>query len=344
MPKTDVIIIGAGPSGLFAAFYVGMRDLTARIIDPMAEVGGQLSALYPDKFIYDIAGFPKIRAKELVRNLVEQVKPFDPIYTLEERAERLEPLDEGGFAVTTSSGRTYLSRAVIITAGVGAFEPRRIEAEGVARLEHKGLEYAVRDARAYAGKRLLIIGGGDSAVDWTLTLKDLADQVTLIHRREAFRAHGATVNRLIAAAEAGELTILTPYELQAVLGEEWVREAVIVDKKTGATRNLDVDAVLVLTGYVSKLGPITHWGLELEKNRIKVDTRMETNIPGVFAAGDITTYPGKIRLIAVGFGEAATAANHAAAFAHPRLRVDPGHSSDHPPEGRPSVARSSLDE
>ncbi|ADR36344.1 FAD-dependent pyridine nucleotide-disulfide oxidoreductase [Oceanithermus profundus DSM 14977] len=344
MPKTDVIIIGAGPSGLFAAFYVGMRDLTARIIDPMAEVGGQLSALYPDKFIYDIAGFPKIRAKELVRNLVEQVKPFDPIYTLEERAERLEPLDEDGFAVTTSSGRTYLSRAVIITAGVGAFEPRRIEAEGVARLEHKGLEYAVRDARAYAGQRLLIIGGGDSAVDWALTLKDLADQVTLIHRRETFRAHGATVNRLIAAAEAGELTILTPYELQAVLGEERVREAVIVDKKTGRVRNLDVDAVLVLTGYVSKLGPIAHWGLELEKNRIKVDTRMETNIPGVFAAGDITTYPGKIRLIAVGFGEAATAANHAAAFAHPRLRVDPGHSSDHPPEGRPSVARSSLDD
>ena len=344
MPKTDIIIIGAGPSGLFAAFYVGMRDLTTRIIDPMAEVGGQLSALYPDKFIYDIAGFPKIRAKELVRNLVEQVRPFDPIYTLEERAERLEPLDEGGFAVTTSSGRTYLSRAVIITAGVGAFEPRRIEAEGVARLEHKGLEYAVRDARAYEGKRLLIIGGGDSAVDWALTLKDLAAQVTLIHRRETFRAHGATVNRLIAAAEAGELTILTPYELKAVLGEERVREAVIVDKKTGATRNLDVDAVLVLTGYVSKLGPIANWGLELEKNRIKVDTRMETNIPGVFAAGDITTYPGKIRLIAVGFGEAATAANHAAAFAHPRLRVDPGHSSDHPPEGRPSVARSSLDD
>lgn len=342
MPKTDVIIIGAGPSGLFAAFYVGMRDLTTRIIDPMAEVGGQLTALYPDKFIYDVAGFPKIRAKDLVRNLLEQVKPFDPILTLEERAERLEPLGDKGFAVTTSSGRTYQSRAVIITAGVGAFEPRRLEAEGVERLEHKGFEYAVRNVEDYRGKRVLIIGGGDSAVDWALTLKDLADQVTLIHRRDTFRAHGATVNRLIAAAEAGELTILTPYELKAVLGEEQVREAIIANKQTGEQRNLDVDAVLALTGYVSKLGPIAHWGLELEKNRIKVDTRMQTNLPGVFAAGDITTYPGKIRLIAVGFGEAATAANHAAAFAHPELRVNPGHSSDHPPEERPSVARSSL--
>ena len=343
MPKTDVIIIGAGPSGLFAAFYVGMRDLTARILDPMAEAGGQLSALYPDKYIYDVAGFPKIRAKDLVRNLLEQVEPFDPIFSFEERAETLAPQEDGGFLVTTSAGHSYRSRAVIITAGVGAFEPRRLDAEGVDRLEHKGLEYAVRNAEAYRGKRVLIIGGGDSAVDWALTLKDLAAHVTLIHRRETFRAHGATTNRLIAAAEAGELELLTPYELKAVLGEDEVREAVIVHKVTGAERSLDVDAVLALTGYVSRLGPIARWGLELEKNRIKVNTRMETSLPGVFAAGDITTYPGKIRLIAVGFGEAATAANHAAVYAHPKLRVNPGHSSDHPPEPHPSVARSSLE-
>ncbi|HGY08531.1 MAG TPA: NAD(P)/FAD-dependent oxidoreductase [Oceanithermus profundus] len=342
MPKTDVIIIGAGPSGLFAAFYVGMRDLTVRVIDPMAEAGGQLSALYPDKFIYDVAGFPKVRAKELVQRLLDQVEPFEPIFTFEERAEKLEPQAEGGFRVTTSAGRSYEGRAVIITAGVGAFEPRRLDAEGVDRLEHKGLEYAVRNVDDYAGKRVLIIGGGDSAVDWALTLKDLAAHVTLIHRRETFRAHGATVNRLIAAAEAGELELLTPYELKAVLGEDEVREAVIVHKPSGRERSIDVDAVLVLTGYVSKLGPIANWELELEKNRIKVNTRMETNLPGVFAAGDITTYPGKIRLIAVGFGEAATAANHAAAFAHPELRVNPGHSTDHPPEPHPSVARTHL--
>ncbi len=208
-----------------------MRGLTARILDPMAEAGGQLSALYPDKYIYDVAGFPKIRAKDLVRNPLEQVEPFDPIFFSEEHAETLAPQEDGSFLVTTSAGRSYRSRAVIITAGVGAFEPRRLDAEGVDRLEHKGLEYAVRNAEAYRGKRVLIIGGGDSAVDWALTLKDLAAHVSLIHRRGTFRAHGATVNRLIAAAEAGELELLTPYELKAVLGEEEVREAVIVHSR-----------------------------------------------------------------------------------------------------------------
>ncbi|WP_457629329.1 NAD(P)/FAD-dependent oxidoreductase [Oceanithermus sp.] len=320
-----------------------MRDLTARILDPMAEAGGQLSALYPDKYIYDVAGFPKIRAKDLVRNPLEQVEPFDPIFSSEERAETLAPQEDGSFLVITSARRSYRSRAVIITAGVGALEPRRLDAEGVDRLEHKGLEYAVRNAEAYRGKRVLIIGGGDSAVDWGLTLKDLAAHVSLIHRRETFRAHGATVNRLIAAAEAGELELLTPYELKAVLGEEEVREAVIVHKQTGKERSLNVDAVLALTGYVSRLGPIAHWGLELEKNRIKANTRMETSLPGVFAAGDITTYPGKIRLIAVGFGEAATAANHAAAHAHPKLRVDPGHSSGPSRTPRWRVRASSIE-
>jgi thioredoxin reductase len=328
MLRTDVTVIGAGPAGLFAAFYVGMRDLTVRIIDPLPEPGGQLMALYPEKYIYDVAGFPKILAKDLVSNLVEQLEPFKPIYNLGERAEKLEELN-GDFHITTSSGHTYVTGAVIIAAGVGAFEPRKVGCPGEAEFTGKGVYYAVKSKAEFAGKRVLIVGGGDSAADWTLGLKDIAE-VTLIHRREQFRAHAATVNQMIEAAEAGEVKILTPYELKEIRGDGRVREAVIFNNTTKEETVLGVDAVIILAGYLSKLGPLATWGLEMEGNKkIKVlDATMRTSRPGIFACGDVASYNGKLPLICLGFGEASIAANYAAAHAHPELKVNPGHSSE----------------
>ncbi|MER3603556.1 MAG: ferredoxin--NADP(+) reductase [Thermus sp.] len=327
MEHTDVIVIGAGPAGLFAAFYVGMRGLSVRLIDPLPEPGGQLSALYPEKYIYDVAGFPKVFAKDLVKGLVEQLAPFNPHYALGERAETLERTEEG-FRLTTSLGNAYTAKAVIIAAGVGAFEPRRLGAPGERELEGKGVYYAVRAKAEFQGKRVLIVGGGDSAVDWALNLLDTAKAITLIHRRPQFRAHEASTRELLQRAEEGALAVLTPYEVRRIEGDERVERAVIFHNQTQEERVLEVDAVLILAGYLTKLGPLAGWGLTLEKNRIKVDTTMATSLPGVYACGDVVTYPGKLPLIALGFGEAAIAANHAAAYANPSLKVNPGHSSE----------------
>ncbi|HEU4743101.1 MAG TPA: NAD(P)/FAD-dependent oxidoreductase [Meiothermus sp.] len=326
MMRTDVTIIGAGPAGLFAAFYVGMRNLSVRIIDPLPEPGGQLSALYPEKYIYDIAGFPKVLAKDIVANLVEQLEPFKPVYNLGERAEKLEE-DNGDFVIQTSAGHSYRTGSIVIAAGVGAFEPRKIGCPGEGDFVGHGVYYAVKSPEEFRGKRVLIVGGGDSAVDWTLGLKDRA-QVTTIHRRDAFRAHGATVNQMRAAAEAGEIRLLTPYEVKSIEGDGQVRRATIFHNQTKEETVLELDAVIILAGYLSKLGPLAGWGLELEGNKIKVNSKMETSRPGIFGCGDIVTYPGKLPLIALGFGEASIAANHAAAYANPALKVNPGHSSE----------------
>lgn len=326
MSRTDVTVIGAGPAGLFAAFYVGMRHLSVRIIDPLPEAGGQLTALYPEKYIYDVAGFPKIYAKELVDNLVAQLEPFNPLYNLDERAETLDQ-DGTDFIIGTSRGQQYRTGAVVVAGGVGAFEPRKLGAPGEAEFVGKGLYYAVKSTAEFKGKRVLIVGGGDSALDWTLGLKDLA-QVTLIHRRNEFRGHEASVVQMRQAAESGQISLLTPYEVRSISGDGWVRQAVIFNNQTQEEVALEVDAVVVLAGYLSKLGPLANWGLELEKNKIKINTRTETNRPGIFACGDIATYAGKLPLICLGFGEAALAANHAAAYANPALKVNPGHSSE----------------
>ncbi|WP_117238195.1 NAD(P)/FAD-dependent oxidoreductase [Thermus sediminis] len=335
MEHTDVIVIGAGPAGLFAGFYVGMRGLSFRFIDPLPEPGGQLSALYPEKYIYDVAGFPKVYAKDLVQGLVEQVAPFGPIYNLGERAETLTR-EDGLFKVATSAGGVYTAKAVIIAAGVGAFEPRRLGAPGEKEFEGRGVYYAVRAKAEFEGKRVLIVGGGDSAVDWALNLLGTAKEITLIHRRSQFRAHEASVKELLRAHEEGRLKVLTPYEVRRLEGDLWVRRAVIFHNQTQEEMELAVDAVLILAGYLTKLGPLAAWGLELEKNKIKVDTTMATSIPGVYACGDIVTYPGKLPLIVLGFGEAAIAANHAAAYANPALKVNPGHSSERAEEKAPA--------
>ena len=324
---TDLLIIGAGPTGLVAAFYAGMRGLSSRLVDPLPEPGGQLVALYPEKYIYDVVGFPKIKAADLAARLVAQVEPFNPIYALEERAEELKRHPEG-FTLATNKGHVYLARAVIIASGLGVFEPRRVGAEGEEELAGKGVYYAVKHPEEFKGKELLIVGGGDSAVDWALMLKNIA-RVTLIHRRRSFRAHEKSVAELTAAAERGELRLLTPYRLKEVRGDDWVREAVVENTETGEEATLPVEAVIILAGFLTKPGPLERWGLELAGGKIKVNFRMETNIEGVFAAGDAVTYPGKLKLLQINFGEAATAANHAAAYLTGG-RAHPGHSSGKP--------------
>lgn len=320
---SDLIIIGGGPAGMFAAFYGGMRQASVTIIESMPQLGGQLAALYPEKYIYDVAGFPKVTAQELVNNLYKQMEHFQPNLRLEEKVISVVKNEERHFVVTTDKGE-YSSKAVIITAGVGAFEPRRLEVEGAARFEKTNLHYFVNDLNAFKGKKVLISGGGDSAVDWALMLEPIAEQVTLIHRRDKFRAHEHSVENLMAS----KVNIVTPSEIVELHGEETINKVTLSHIKTKETQEIEVDDVIINFGFVSSLGPIAEWGISIESNSILVDTRMETNIPGIFAAGDITTYPGKLKLIAVGFGEAPTAVNNAKVYLDPDARLSPGHSSN----------------
>lgn len=320
---TDLLIIGGGPAGMFAAFYGGMRKASVKLIESMPQLGGQVAALYPEKYIYDIAGFPKITGQELVNNLNEQLKLFNPDIRLEEKVLLIEKKEERHFVVTTDKGVHY-ARALIITAGVGAFEPRRLEVEGAAQYEKSNLHYFVSDLSKFQGRRVLISGGGDSAVDWALMLEPIAEQVTLVHRRDKFRAHEHSVENLLASS----VQVITPTEITALHGEGRIERVTLAHVKSGETQELEVDDVIVNFGFVSSLGPISEWGLDIDSNAIVVDSRMESSIPGIFAAGDITTYPGKLDLIAVGFGEAPTAVNNAKVYVDPEAKLSPGHSSN----------------
>ena len=324
--RRDITIIGGGPTGLFAAFYAGMRAATVRIIDSLPELGGQLMALYPEKYIYDVGGFPRITGKELARSLIEQGTQFDPEIHLEEQVQRLETDDEG-FNVATDRGE-YPSRTVLIAAGKGAFSPRVLDCPGYEELLGRGVEYHVKDPSEYEGRRVLIVGGGDSAVDWALALKDRAAAITLIHRRAGFRAHAHSMQQLHDAVGAGRVELLTHHEVRAIHGENRVSAVTIFDNRTDADTTIDADAVLSLIGFRPDLGPLAGWGLDLERNTIRVTPAMETNIQGVFAAGDIATYEGKLELIATGFAEAAVAVNHAVHHIDPTARVNPGHSTN----------------
>lgn len=320
----DIIIIGGGPAGMFAGFYSGMRQASVKIIENMPQLGGQLAALYPEKYIYDVAGFPKVTAQDLVNNLKAQMKLFPQIQIcLEEKVIEVTKKEERLFEVVTNRG-THYCKAVIITGGVGAFEPRRLELPEASKYEKKNLHYFVDDLNQFAGQNVLISGGGDSAVDWALMLEPIAKQVTLIHRRDNFRAHEHSVESLMKSS----VNVITPTEISALHGDDFIKQATIKHVKTGEETTIDVDAVIVNFGFVSSLGPISEWGLRIETGSIVVDSRMETNIPGVFAAGDITTYPGKSKLIAVGFGEAPTAVNNAKVYLDPKARLSPGHSSN----------------
>lgn len=320
---TDLLIIGGGPAGMFAAFYGGMRKASVKLIESMPQLGGQVAALYPEKYIYDIAGFPKVTGQELVNNLTEQLKMFNPDIRLEEKVLQIEKKDERHFIVTTDKD-VHHAHAVIITAGVGAFEPRRLELENGLRFEKHNLHYFVSDMEKFRGRKVLISGGGDSAVDWALMLEPIAEQVTLVHRRDKFRAHEHSVEKLMAS----RVNIVTPTEITQLHGEEQIKQVTLAHVKTKEESIIDVDDVIVNFGFVSSLGPIAEWGLDIQSNAIVVDSRMETSIPGIFAAGDIATYPGKLDLIAVGFGEAPTAVNNAKVYIDPEAKLSPGHSSN----------------
>ena len=319
----DLAIIGGGPAGLFGAFYAGLRGMRTLVLDALPELGGQLAVLYPEKFIYDVPGFPKIVARDLVKLLVEQAMQFNPVVRLEEQVTNLTPTGDRAITVTTTGGE-YPSKAVLIAAGVGAFAPNKLDAPGIARLEGKGVYYFVKSKADLAGKRLLIVGGGDSAVDWALNLQDTAGSVTLIHRRDQFRAHEGSLRDLYAS----KANVKVFYELREVHGEHAVEAVTIFNNQTGEELRLPMDAVLLQLGFKADMGPIKNWGLSLEKRSLRVNTSMATSMPGVFAAGDIAGADVKLDLIAVAFGQAAIAVNSAKTYIDPRARLFPGHSSD----------------
>lgn len=323
----DITIIGGGPTGLFARFYAGMRGASAQIIDALPQLGGQLTALYPEKYIFDVAGFPKVLAKDLVAALVEQSRQFGGTEHLNQEVIGLEE-GEGHFVLRTSTG-DFPTRSIVIAAGIGAFSPRRLPQACAAPWYGRGVDDVVLDPERYRGQRVIIIGGGDSAFDWAQQLTGRASHVTLAHRSDRFRAHGATVAEVRRFADEGKVDIFTFHELHDVLSEgERLTGVVLRETKSKSTREVPVDAVLPMLGYVSDLGELANWGLTLVKDEIVVNSMMETGRPGIYAAGDVTTFPGKLKLIAAGFGEAATAVNQAVHWIYPEKKVAPGHSSN----------------
>ncbi len=321
--RFDLTIVGAGPVGLFAAFYAGLRGMRAKLIDSLAEPGGQLSALYPDKYIYDVAGFPRVKSRDLVASLAEQAAQFQPAICLEEKVTGLRAV-EGGFVLGTERGTEHRTRTVLVTAGIGAFAPRKLEDEALERFEGRGLHYVMPSLEPFRGRRVLLLGGGDTAVDWALHLESIARELTLIHRRDRFRAHEDSVKKL----HESRCRVIPFHELRTIEGGERVERAVIFDNRTKEETTVEVDEVVVNFGFVTNLGPIRAWGLDVRGNSIPVTQKMETNIPGVFAAGDIVSYPGKLKLIVTGFGEAATAVCGAKLLVDPSARYFPGHSSE----------------
>jgi thioredoxin reductase (NADPH) len=333
----DITVIGAGPTGLFAAFYAGMRGATCRVVDALDQVGGQLTALYPEKYIFDVAGFPKVLAKDLVKGMAEQAFQFKHPVHLGEKVTGLERGSENGaprFTIVTERDQ-YPSRTVLIAGGIGAFTPRKLPLKDVDRWYGRGLYDRILDPQVFAAKRVLLVGGGDSAFDWAVNLQGIARSVLMIHRRDVFRAHAATVRQVQELCAAGKMELRTFWELRAIHGGDAIEAVTIVHNKTKQEERIAVDCVVPQLGFVSSLGAIADWGLEIEHGEIKVSSTMATNIPGIFAAGDIVTYPGKLKLIATGVAEAAIAVNHAVHFINPAAKVEPGHSSNMALFGQP---------
>jgi thioredoxin reductase (NADPH) len=329
----DIMILGAGPTGLAAAYYAGHRDGTVRIVESLEQLGGQVAATYPEKHVYDVAGHPKILGQALVDLCVEQGLQYGADVVLGEEAKTLERVSDDGeelLALTTDKGGPYLSRKVIITAGHGAFEPRKLGVDGIDEWEGRGLYYVVKEKAQFAGKRCVIVGGGDSALDWTLGLQDTVDlPVTLVHRRDRFRALESSVNEAKRLEAEGAVRILTPHEVREVHGDGSIEAVSIENTTSGVVERYDCQALITLLGFVSHLGAIAEWDIELEgKRQIRIDPMTcETSMPGVYAAGDVAGYPGKITLITVGMGEAAIAANNAIAQIRGE-KVQPKYSTD----------------
>ncbi|MGB6084460.1 NAD(P)/FAD-dependent oxidoreductase [Moheibacter sp.] len=307
MIQTDILIIGAGPTGLFMVFEAGLLKMRCHIIDALPQPGGQLAELYPKKPIFDIPGFPSILAGELVDNLMEQTKQFEPGFTLNEVAETIEKQEDGSFIVTGSRGTKHHAKAIAIAGGLGSFEPRKPELENLGQFEEKGIEYFIRDPELFRDKRVVIAGGGDSALDWSIFLTDVASEVSLIHRRNEFRGALDSVEKVRELKNLGKINLITPAEVVELHGDENL-SAITVERE-GEQQIIETDYFVPLFGLSPKLGPIGNWGLEIEKNAIKVNNALDyqTNIPGIYAVGDINTYPGKLKLILCGFHEATMA-------------------------------------
>lgn len=317
----DLLIIGAGPAGLYAAYYAGFRGWSTVVMDALPEPGGQVAALYPEKDIFDIAGFPVIKGRELVENLVAAAAPFDPTYVLGEQAVELTATDGEPVTVVGAAGTVITTKAVLITGGIGSFTPRRLPADD--GWEDRGLVYFVPRLAEHAGKDIVIVGGGDSAFDWAHSLAPIAKSVHIVHRREQFRAHGS----MVEAVRALGVTIHTSTEVSGIHGNGTIAGVELTHRETGEKLALPAQTVVAALGFIANIGPIASWGIDLTKRHILVDTAMRTSVPRVFASGDIVTYEGKVPLISVGFGEAALAVNNAAPIIEPGLGIFPGHSS-----------------
>ena len=321
MIKTDILIIGAGPTGLFTVFEAGLLKLKCHLIDALPQPGGQCSEIYPKKPIYDIPAYPEILAGDLTDKLLEQIKAFEPGFTLGERAETIEKLEDDTFIVTTNKGTKHHAPIVAIAGGLGSFEPRKPPIPNIAHFEDAGVEYIIRDPEVYRDKKVVIAGGGDSALDWAIFLTDIASEVSLVHRRNEFRGALDSVDKVQELKDAGKITMITPAEVTGILGDEKVTGVSIV--KNGEEKiKLEVDHFIPLFGLSPKLGPIGNWGLDIEKNAIKVNNALDyqTNIPGIYAIGDVNTYPGKLKLILCGFHEATIMCQSAYKRIHPNKK------------------------
>ncbi|RAW01466.1 NAD(P)/FAD-dependent oxidoreductase [Pseudochryseolinea flava] len=317
MIQTDIAIVGAGPVGLFAVFEAGLLKMRCHLIDALPQIGGQLSEIYPKKPIYDIPGFPEVQAQTLVDNLRKQIEPFKPTFTLGERVDSLTRNDDGSFILTTTDGTAVHSKVVVIAAGLGSFEPRKPEVADLGRFEGRGVTYMVKDPELFRDKNIIIAGGGDSALDWTIHLANIAKSVTLVHRNESFRGAPDSAEKVSTLAKNGKINLLLSANLKALHGNGVIKAVEIEDKQKQLLK-IDTDYLIPLFGLTPKLGPIADWRLNLDKNAIEVNTfDYATNVSGIFAIGDINTYPGKLKLILCGFHEAALMAQSAFHFVYP---------------------------
>lgn len=325
MDLYDITIIGGGPTGLFGGFYAGLRGLKTKIIDVLPELGGQLTALYPEKYVYDVAGHPKILAKDLAKNLGLQSQLFKPALCLGEKVSSItRTSDNSAWQVTTDKTAEHYSKALLLAIGAGACVPKKLDIEYDRRFENDSIFYAVKNKEKFRDKNVLIVGGGDSAVDWANEFSLLARNVTLIHRRDQFRAVQTSVEEM----KRNKVDVKTFYELKEIKGKDHVESVVIFDNRTGKEENLAIDAIIINIGFVINLDFLKSWGLKMEVNAIAVNEKMETNLPGVYAAGDIAAHPAKLKLIATGAAEAATAVNFAVTYINPSAKAFPGHSSN----------------
>lgn len=324
MECVDVTILGGGPVGLFGAFYAGMRGMSVRVLDSLPELGGQLTALYPEKFVFDMPGFPQVLAKDLARDMAEQASRFDPHFVLGETADHLEEGADETYTIVTTSGLRLPTKTIVIAAGAGAFSPTKLGVEREDFFENKGISYGVKHKQDFAGKRLLIVGGGDSAFDWALNLLPLAKEIKLVHRRDQFKAHEETVQEVMNTS----VEMLLWQVVTELHGDDQLVGATIQNTQTKESVYHECDAVIVNIGFKSSLGPIKDWGLTIEKNQIIVDNLYQTNRRGIFAVGDVCSFDGKLKLIATGVGEAATAVCIAKTMIDPGAKLFPGHSSD----------------